>query len=116
MAGEYYDIIGGVICGSFVIVGIISVLCYRPWRRWVDRERARLRVGNGPPSRGEAVLLDEDIQGVEHQVQHRSGHAGDPYTIADVSSSDQVERGHQAGKDGRVRVSAERIGSSSSRV
>ncbi|KIX96522.1 uncharacterized protein Z520_07788 [Fonsecaea multimorphosa CBS 102226] len=43
-AGELYEIIGGGICGSFVVVGGISVLCYKPWRRWVDRERARLGV------------------------------------------------------------------------
>lgn len=42
-AGDYYEIIGGAICGSFVVVGGISVLCYRPWRRWVENERTRLR-------------------------------------------------------------------------
>ncbi|KIV95110.1 hypothetical protein PV10_02800 [Exophiala mesophila] len=59
MAGEYYEIIGGAICGSFVVFGGISVLCYRPWKRWVARERARLRAhgelgtgnGTGPPYR-----------------------------------------------------------------
>ena len=43
-AGEYYEVIGGSICGSFVIVGGISVLCYKPWRRWVERERMRMRA------------------------------------------------------------------------
>ena len=57
-AGEYYDVIGGVICGSFVIVGIISVLCFKPWRRWVDRERARLQVRVVEPVRSAAELLD----------------------------------------------------------
>ncbi|OQV00298.1 hypothetical protein CLAIMM_05815 [Cladophialophora immunda] len=47
-AGDLYEVIGGAICGSFVVVGGISVLCYKPWRRWVDRERARLRVANSP--------------------------------------------------------------------
>ncbi|KAL6247555.1 hypothetical protein RBB50_005901 [Rhinocladiella similis] len=42
-AGDNYEIIGGAICASFVVIGGISVLCYRPWRRWVDKERARLR-------------------------------------------------------------------------
>ncbi|KAH0833609.1 hypothetical protein AYO21_05287 [Fonsecaea monophora] len=46
-AGDLYEVIGGAICGSFVVVGGISVLCYRPWRRWVDRERARLRAAAG---------------------------------------------------------------------
>lgn len=60
MAGEYYDVIGGVICGSFVLVGIVSVFCYRPWRRWVDRERARLRVVGSEQPRGTVDLLDDD--------------------------------------------------------
>ncbi|KIW62546.1 hypothetical protein PV04_10713 [Phialophora macrospora] len=43
-AGDYYEIIGGAICGSFVVFGGLSVLCYKPWRAWVERERARLRA------------------------------------------------------------------------
>jgi nickel/cobalt transporter (NiCoT) family protein len=38
-AGDAYDIIGGAICGCFVLVGGISVLVYRPWRRRTDRKR-----------------------------------------------------------------------------
>lgn len=44
MAGEYYEVIGGAICGSFIVFGGISVLCYRPWKRWVQKVRARLRA------------------------------------------------------------------------
>jgi nickel/cobalt transporter (NiCoT) family protein len=43
-AGEHYEIIGGAICASFVVFGGVSVLLYRPWRRWVERGR-RLRIG-----------------------------------------------------------------------
>ncbi|KAH8125247.1 hypothetical protein FP744_10005527 [Trichoderma asperellum] len=35
--GDHFDIIGGSICGLFVIVGIGSVLFYGPWRRRVER-------------------------------------------------------------------------------
>ncbi|KAJ9633416.1 hypothetical protein H2204_006966 [Knufia peltigerae] len=42
-ASDNYEIIGGSICASFIVFGGISVLCYRPWRRWVDKERERLR-------------------------------------------------------------------------
>ncbi len=42
-AGDYYEVIGGSICGSFVIVGGVSVACYGRWRGWVERERGRLR-------------------------------------------------------------------------
>lgn len=34
-ASDYYDAIGGGICGCFVVVGLSSVACYKPWRRWV---------------------------------------------------------------------------------
>ncbi|KAK7556885.1 high-affinity nickel-transport protein-domain-containing protein [Phyllosticta citricarpa] len=39
-AGDSYEIIGGAICGTFVVGGVASVLSYRPWRRRVDRWRA----------------------------------------------------------------------------
>ncbi|KAF6836717.1 High-affinity nickel transport protein nic1 [Colletotrichum plurivorum] len=41
--GEHFDVIGGSICGLFVVVGLGSVLVYRPWRKRMDqksRERA----------------------------------------------------------------------------
>lgn len=113
MAGEYYDVIGGAICGSFVVVGIISVLCYRPWRRWVDQERARLRVGHGLPNNGEAVLLEQDSQGETYQGQRPSNHAAGTYAVTDVDNGEQVEHGRQAGKSGNFTSFPEQIGSSS---
>ncbi|OCT48266.1 putative nickel transport protein [Cladophialophora carrionii] len=43
-AGDYYEVIGGAICGSFVVFGALGVLCYKPWRAWVERQRAQLRT------------------------------------------------------------------------
>ncbi|KAJ0163963.1 High-affinity nickel transport protein nic1 [Colletotrichum tanaceti] len=43
--GDHFDVIGGSICGLFVVVGLGSVLVYRPWRRRVEKrseERAML--------------------------------------------------------------------------
>ena len=37
--GDHYDVIGGAICGAFVVCGILSVLVYGPWRRWVEKGR-----------------------------------------------------------------------------
>src|SRR5699024_11010147 len=31
--GDHFDIIGGSICGVFVVVGLGSILLYKPWRR-----------------------------------------------------------------------------------
>ena len=40
VAGDDYDIIGGGICGSFIIFGTLSVFFYKPWRRWIEGRRA----------------------------------------------------------------------------
>lgn len=53
-AGDSYEIIGGAICGSFVIVGGLSVLMYGRFKSWVERRRARLprsEGAGGPPYR-----------------------------------------------------------------
>jgi nickel/cobalt transporter (NiCoT) family protein len=41
LIGEYYDVIGGCICGLFILVGVGSVLVYKPWRERMDRRAAR---------------------------------------------------------------------------
>ncbi|KAJ5103113.1 hypothetical protein N7532_003642 [Penicillium argentinense] len=41
VAGDYYDVIGGSICGCFLIIGGLSVLLYKPWRRWMARRHGR---------------------------------------------------------------------------
>jgi len=42
--GDHYDIVGGAICGTFILVGALSVVCYGPWRRWADRRPILLAV------------------------------------------------------------------------
>ncbi|KAH6625795.1 high-affinity nickel-transport protein-domain-containing protein [Boeremia exigua] len=37
--GDSWDIVGGAICGAFVVFGGLSVLLYKPWRRRVDKKR-----------------------------------------------------------------------------
>ena len=36
--GDHFDIIGGSICGVFVVVGVGSILVYKPWRRRMARK------------------------------------------------------------------------------
>ncbi|ELR08957.1 hypothetical protein GMDG_00575 [Pseudogymnoascus destructans 20631-21] len=36
--GEYYDVLGGCICGLFVIGAVGGVIAYKPWRRWVAKD------------------------------------------------------------------------------
>lgn len=42
--GDHFDIIGGGICGAFVVFGLLSVILYNPWRRWVQKQGMRLDV------------------------------------------------------------------------
>ncbi|KAK5045176.1 hypothetical protein LTR84_009509 [Exophiala bonariae] len=68
-AGEYYEVIGGAICGSFVVFGGLSVLCYRPWKRWVQRKRAQLRA------EGELFGVDVGVAGPPYR-DHVDGDEG----------------------------------------
>ncbi|KAH8791097.1 high-affinity nickel-transport protein-domain-containing protein [Hyaloscypha finlandica] len=46
--GDHFDVIGGGICGAFVVFGAASVVLYKPWRRRYDRR----------PHAGVAVAVD----------------------------------------------------------
>ncbi|KAK8226702.1 high-affinity nickel-transport protein-domain-containing protein [Phyllosticta capitalensis] len=92
-AGDSYEIIGGAICGTFVVGGVASVLLYRPWRRRVDRWRAANAVAAERPS-------DSDDGGRDHEQPQ-------PYTD-DVENQDQqygapmiVERQGDDGEAGK---------------
>lgn len=37
--GDHYDIVGGAICGAFIVFGGLSVVCYGPWRKRMERRR-----------------------------------------------------------------------------
>ena len=52
--GEHFDIIGGSICGLFVVAGVASVLAYRPWRRRMERRTGGL-VHDGQVPHDETV-------------------------------------------------------------
>lgn len=46
--GDNFDIIGGSICGVFVVVGLGSVCIYRPWRRRMDRKYGQRLLPEAP--------------------------------------------------------------------
>lgn len=56
-AGDYYDVIGGSICGCFIVFGLLSVVLYRPWRRWVGRKQ---RLGSNCGRKMDAAAADDD--------------------------------------------------------
>ncbi|KAF2277922.1 3-oxoacyl-synth [Westerdykella ornata] len=67
--GERWDVVGGAICGAFVLVGGVSVVVYGPWRRRVERgwERKRRRRGE--------MLGDEseDVEGWRGEAEDGGG-------------------------------------------
>ncbi|KAK1777527.1 high-affinity nickel-transport protein-domain-containing protein [Copromyces sp. CBS 386.78] len=59
--GDHYDVIGGCICGLFVVVGLASVLVYRPWRKKMeDRMNARSILDVESPVASPAAVEDGD--------------------------------------------------------
>ena len=40
--GDHFDIVGGSICGVFVVVGLGSILAYKPWRRRMEKRTEAL--------------------------------------------------------------------------
>lgn len=46
--GEHFDIIGGSICGVFLLAGLGSILVYKPWRRRMEQKRAERRFSSNP--------------------------------------------------------------------
>ncbi|KAL3480731.1 high-affinity nickel-transport protein-domain-containing protein [Aspergillus californicus] len=64
-AGDYYDVIGGGICGAFLVFGTLSVFVYKPWRRWIGKRHGKDVAGGNrtdeeradtPLSEGAAVV------------------------------------------------------------
>lgn len=72
VAGEYYDVIGGAICGCFLVFGGISVLVYPRWRRWIGDKyalRSAREEGVDDVERGEVTVLP----GVEDSDSSKDG-------------------------------------------
>ena len=38
---DSYDIVGGVICGAFVVAAVLSIAFYKRWRAWAERQQQR---------------------------------------------------------------------------
>lgn len=98
VAGDNYDIIGGSICGSFVVFGLLSVLLYKPWRRRIDRKREAGVLEDGERNSSELGRVErlDDEQLVD--------------TSLGLSTGDWRE---DTGKQGDVKTGVKPIGESS---
>lgn len=72
--GEYYDVLGGCICGLFVLGAVGGVLAYKHWKRWVskgweerevvddeDRKEACLEKGQGGVGGGSGTGFEKGM-------------------------------------------------------
>jgi high-affinity nickel-transport protein len=72
-AGDHYEVIGGAICGSFVVFGGFAVLSYKPWRRHIERAKKERHQVLDAQSGSEASKLDrreDTIHGRKDVVSH----------------------------------------------
>ncbi|KAJ5170818.1 Nickel/cobalt transporter high-affinity [Penicillium coprophilum] len=61
VAGDYYDAIGGGICGCFIVFGGLSVLVYKPWRRWMDQRHGKNPINDVERYRDDDVSPNDDV-------------------------------------------------------
>jgi high-affinity nickel-transport protein len=70
--GDHFDVIGGGICGAFVVFGAASIIVYGPWRRRMDRRRrtdVTYAVELGDLDDKKDVNDDKNAGGVVRQVK-----------------------------------------------
>jgi high-affinity nickel-transport protein len=53
-------LVGGAICGAFLVFGGLSVLIYKPWRRRVDKRRLQAATFE-PLSVRDDVIEEEEL-------------------------------------------------------
>jgi high-affinity nickel-transport protein len=90
--GDNFEIIGGSICGIFLVAGIGSVIVYKPWRRRIERQRVHrvpshdaedcVEPDNDPASSGEPQLVP-----VESSVQDTRPKSSGKQRIVETQSS-----------------------------
>ena len=91
-AGDYYDAIGGGICGCFVVVGILSVFLYKPWkRRMARRYGLTTDVIVADVGEGRAVIGEER----GHLCDADAGKAGSLISVKPTADQDDVENQNQ---------------------
>jgi nickel/cobalt transporter (NiCoT) family protein len=58
--GDHFEIIGGSICGLFLVIGLGSVLVYKPWRRRMEVRRVQtLQVEDVETTQGPSAAQPE---------------------------------------------------------
>ncbi|PLN82424.1 high-affinity nickel-transport protein-domain-containing protein [Aspergillus taichungensis] len=92
-AGDYYDAIGGGICGCFIIFGGLSVVVYKPWKRWILN-----RHGRGP------LTGDEERDPEESQEDPSLPRPETPILYQQRNTASTADYGSTGKKDAQVGV------------
>lgn len=90
VAGDYYDAIGGGICGCFIVFGLLSVLVYKPWRRWMDQRHGKNVVNDVERYRDD--VSPDDAPGGGVIVTETTGHIQHDGTAAELSGKGTSSR------------------------
>ncbi|KAJ9107067.1 hypothetical protein QFC19_002937 [Naganishia cerealis] len=80
VAGDYYDVIGGSICGLFLVVGIAAIWFYARFKRWVYARRESNIVKRRQESGGhqeEIVEQPKTDTASEHHPQNKPKNGDD---------------------------------------
>ncbi|KAI6879353.1 hypothetical protein KC318_g17134 [Hortaea werneckii] len=90
VAGDHYEIIGGSICGAFVVFGVLSVLLYKPWRRRIDHKRSAIALPDDEDANvaahGNVEVIDESNQ-TFNDSKHLHGKNEAVQTTANIHGS-----------------------------
>lgn len=83
VAGDNYDVIGGSICGLFLVVGVAAIFFYQRFRRWVYATRERNMAGKQLPeesSESAEVMLEPVLVDAEEDGQSKTKDTGEVVT------------------------------------
>jgi nickel/cobalt transporter (NiCoT) family protein len=112
-AGDNYEIIGGAICGTFIVAGLTSVLLYGRFKSWVERKRAMLPQSTEIQPYSDEVLRSQDS--VEAGHARRSGEEDGGDVIEEIVEIDGKVVGSTDASKGGVKISANELGGEASR-
>ncbi|CAI6337291.1 unnamed protein product [Periconia digitata] len=96
--GEKWDIVGGAICGAFLLFGGLSVILYKPWRRHVEKGRLQRAHFEPMPTDDRDEFVDESVQ--EERVNQSAGETPTKAVGVNVKPVEATDEAGPAGSSG----------------
>jgi len=85
--GARYDVVGGAVCGLFVVVGVASYLLYIPWKNRVDR------------------MMDNTMRSMDNQVTSLGGYSSTGFRLGITDTPDGNEHFEALENRGKIELS-----------